>query len=73
MSTRSSGYYANGIHLFHELNYDTLCADFPEEDHMSKENKDKQYNSFTMPIKDWREFARSILKKCDEIDGGDNG
>lgn len=73
MSSRSSGYYANGLHLFHEVMYDTLCLDFPEGDKFPEKNTDKQYGSFTMPIEDWREFAQSILRKCDEIKGVDNG
>ena len=65
MSTRSSMFYKHGIHLFVETKYSTICCDWPEDCETLDVNRDAYYQSFTMPLDDWEEFTKSLLKHVD--------
>ncbi len=62
MSTRSSLYVDNGLHLYVEQDYGELCLDYPDSGHLPKRVESKKYSSFTMPLSAWEDFAKDILK-----------
>jgi len=67
MSTRSSIYCENGIHIFREVLSDDICLEVDDmffEDNKTNATKwNDKYNCFTMPENAWIEMAEAIIKK----------
>ena len=67
MSTRSSIFYAHGIHLYEEVMSEDICMEI--DDFVGEELKpgniklNEKYESLTMPKDAWIDFAQSILRK----------
>lgn len=69
MSTRSSKYYANHIHLFREQNYNVICMDIGHGYlDVPEKHKDNEYGSFTMSLESWKDFHKAIGEAIKEAE-----
>lgn len=67
MSTRSSIYYDEAVHLFEECLSEDICLDikiggFKNEVEVGSKYLNEKYESFTMPEGSWRELNKKLTE-----------